>query len=452
MSLLLHICCFTKLKRLTRYRQGVPTPPPLPASRAGPAAAAGGPAAAGSDQAGIRAANLALVTRTVFAATEPPTRADVAHTTAMTRSTVSRLVDDLVGGGLLTELAPVARAGPGRRGTPLVPDGRRFAALGLQVNVGYLAALVVDLAGVVLGRRVVADDLRASSPTDVLGRLADLAAEAVDLAPGPVLVGAGLAVPGLVSPDTGRLLRAPNLGWSEVDVPALLSGRLGDVPLTVGNEADLASRTVSSQRPGRPGRLRDFIYVSGETGVGGAVVLGGTPLAGRHGWAGEIGHLTVDPAGPPCPCGSTGCLEQYAGKRALLAAAGLDPDTTASGLGDRIRAGNARASEAMDRAAWALGCAVAGAVNLVDVPVIVLGGHLREIADLLRPRLEATLRDRVLSARWVPPTIETAGDDPAPGALGAAYLQLERVVSEPAPWLTRPLRARSAPGSGRIAR
>jgi len=145
-------------------------PPPNAAAPGSTSAGAGG-----SDQAGIRAANLALVTRTVFAATEPPTRADVAHTTAMTRSTVSRLVDDLVSGGVLTELEPVARAGPGRRGTPLVPHGGRFAALGLQVNVGYLAAVVVDLAGAVRSRRVAADDLRSSDPAAVLDRLAQRA-------------------------------------------------------------------------------------------------------------------------------------------------------------------------------------------------------------------------------------------------------------------------------------
>ena len=229
------------------------------------------------------------------------------------------------------------------------------------------------------------------------------------------------------------LLRAPNLGWSDLDVPALFDvARIGGVPVTVGNEADLASRTVSLAAPGRPGGLRDFIYVSGETGIGGAVVVDGVPLPGRHGWAGEIGHVSVDPSGPPCPCGSTGCLEQYAGRLALLAAAGLPEDAPTRALADLVRSGEDRATSAVDAAAWALGCAVAGAINVVDVPVVVLGGHLREIAELLRPRLEATLRERVISAQWVPPTIETAGDDPTPGALGAAYRELERVIADPA--------------------
>ncbi len=389
------------------------------------------------DQALLRSSNLALVARTVFAADPSPTRADVATATSMTRSTVSRLVDDLVAGGVLRELTRVVGPGPGRPGTPLAPGTDRFVALGLQVNVGYLAALVVDLSGTVLAQHLVTDDLRGSAPAPVLERLVGLAAAALaELPQARVLVGAGLALPGIVSAGSGTLLRAPNLGWSDLDVAGLVDrDRLRGAAVTIGNEADLASATVTRTRPGHPSPLQDVIYLSGETGIGGTVVVDGESMHGRHGWAGEIGHVTVDPAGPACPCGSTGCLEQYAGKRALLAAAGLAPEAPASQLADAVRAGAAGPRSAVDRAAWALGVALAGVVNVVDVPSVVLGGHLRELADVLRPRLEQTLRERVLSARWVTPTVEPSGPGAAPGALGAAYLELERVVADPAVWL-----------------
>jgi predicted NBD/HSP70 family sugar kinase len=177
------------------------------------------------------------------------------------------------------------------------------------------------------------------------------------------------------------------------------------------------------------------VHLSGEAGIGGAVVVGGAPLGGRHGWGGEIGHVTVDPAGPGCSCGSTGCLEQYAGKPAVLAAAGLAPDVPMSELADRARRGEPAALAALDRAAWALGCALADVVNVVDVPVIVLGGHLRDVAALVAPRVEATLRRRVLSARWLPPTLQQAPATVAPGALGGAYLELGKVIADPARWL-----------------
>ena len=253
----------------------------------------------------------------------PSTRADLAVATSTTRATVSRLVDDLVAGGLLAELAPDdgRPRTPGRPGTPLVA-GTGVAALGLQVDVDRLAAVVVDLAGRVRVERVLPGDHRGSAPGPVLARLARLAAGALDDARDLALVGAGLALPGIVGEDGATLLRAPNLGWSGVrldDLPAPLVDGLAPV---LGNEADLAALTVAYAAPGRPGAHADFLYLSGSTGIGGAVVVDGRPVVGRHGWAGEVGHVTVDPDGPVCACGSTGCLELYAGARALADAAG----------------------------------------------------------------------------------------------------------------------------------
>lgn len=389
------------------------------------------------DQARVRASNLALVARTIYAAEPAPTRAAVASATSISRSTVSRLVDDLVAGGVVVELGQVAQTGRGRPGTPLAPAPGRFVALGLQVDVDYVAALAVDLRGARLAERVVSADLRGSSPGPVLARLAGLAEELLaELPSGMVVAGAALALPGIVTAQSGRLLHAPNLGWSDVDVAAAFDpARLRGAQVTAGNEADLASVTVSQTRPGHPSGVHDFIHLSGEVGIGGAVVFGGTPLRGRHGWGGEIGHVSVDPAGPACPCGSTGCLEQYAGKPALLAAAGLAPDAPMSQLANRADRGDPAAAAALDRAAWALGCALADVVNLVDVPVIVLGGHLRDVAQLVAPRVEQALRARVLSARWVPPTLRRAPATIAPGAVGGAYLELGKLIADPAPWL-----------------
>ena len=390
------------------------------------------------DVGAVRAGNLSRVVRSVLAADAPPTRAEVAAATSMTRATVSRLTDDLLAGGILAELDPVG-GGPGRPGTPLVAGARRYAALGLQVNVGYLAAVVVDLRGTLLAELVDTADQRDLPPDQVLGRLAALAAKALaDIPSGMTLVGSRVAVPGIVSSDSGVLLRAPNLGWSGVDVSALLDlSGAGAPPASVGNEAELASASVSLERPGRPGPLRDFVYLSGEIGIGGAVVLDGRPVLGRHGWAGEIGHVTVDPAGPACACGSTGCLEQYAGRRALFEAAGLAPASATADLVRLVDRGDPDAVAAFDRAAWGLGTALGVVVNLVDVPVIVLGGHLRELAGLLQPRVEAILRGRVLSADWDSPRVLAADAHPAPGALGGALLELEQLVADPAGWLTR---------------
>lgn len=397
-------------------------------------------APSGARQSSLRASNLALVARTVCASPEPISRAGVALRTSMTRSTASRLVDDLVALGVLDELERAGTTGPGRPATPLVA-GERLTALGLQVNAGFLAARVVDLRGRVVAERLEVGDFVGSQPEPTLARLAVLAADVLDRMPSTArLVGAGLALPGIVSTGSGTLLLAPNLGWSDVQPGDVLGRRWAQGHrLRVGNEADLASRTVAEVVPGRPGTLSDFIYLSGEIGIGGAVVVDGRIWTGRHGWAGEIGHVSVDPDGPPCPCGSTGCLERYAGKHAILDAAGLPHTSAPTELAERAGKGDDRARQALVRAARALGIALAGVVNVLDIPAVVLGGHLGQVADLLRPDLERQLQARVLSARWVTPTIVAAPTDAASGATGAAMLELSCVLDNPARWAdTRP--------------
>ncbi|SHN61184.1 Sugar kinase of the NBD/HSP70 family, may contain an N-terminal HTH domain [Geodermatophilus obscurus] len=386
----------------------------------------------GARQSTLRSSNLALVLRTVCAADAPLSRADVAVRTGTTRATAARLVDELVAGGLLDEGERLALPRRGRPATPLLP-GARIGALGLQVDAGLLAARLLDLRGRVVAERVEEDDLVGSDPARTLARLGALA---TDLLAGPAgelrLAGAGLALPGLVDAEHDLLLRAPNLGWSDVDAVGLLAAHLPDALRPApGNEADLAARTVAETAPGRPGPLRDFLYLSGQIGIGGAAVVGGRVMTGSAGWAGEVGHVCVDPDGPACRCGSTGCLEQYAGRHALLGAAGLPLDTTPAEVVDRAAAGDADVRRALDAAAHALGVALAGVVNVLDLPAVVLGGHLAALAGPLRPRLEELLGRRVLSARWRRPVVAAVTGPPAAGATGAALRALDDVLADP---------------------
>jgi predicted NBD/HSP70 family sugar kinase len=387
----------------------------------------------GARQSTLRTTNLGLVLRTVCASPNLPSRADVAAATGMTRATAARLVDDLVAAGLLDEGERTVAPRRGRPATPLLP-GSEFAALGMQVDAGLLAARVLDLRGRVVAEHVEVGDFVNSDPAATLSRLGTLTAKLLAGLPGTQrLVGAGLALPGIVDVGAGVLLRAPNLGWSDERPVDLISRYLPEALHPVlGNEADLAARTVAETAPGRPGPYRDFLYLSGQIGIGGAAVLQGRVLSGSSGWAGEVGHVCVRPDGPACRCGSTGCLEQYAGRRALLSAAGLPPDATPGALKARVDTGDPAASAAIENAAWALGVALAGVVNVLDIPTVVLGGHLAELADLIRPQLEAHLARRVLSARWRRPRIVGADAPPAAGATGAALRALGDVLARPA--------------------
>jgi len=364
----------------------------------------------------------------------PPSRADVATATGLTRGSVSALVDLLISARLVAELAPVSTARAGRPAVPLVPAAGTVAGIGAEVNVDYLGVRALDLAGRVVGHRVVTGDFRDSDPAAVLARLAELVGELLaglpaDLRP----AGICLALPGLVDRITGPLRQAPNLGWRDVDVAALLATHpvLDGLPIRLANEANLAARAESWA-----GQAGDsFLYVSGEVGIGAAVVLGGEVFAGRHGWAGEIGHTAVEPEGPPCTCGARGCLEQYAGKDALLRAAGRPLTDSAEDLVAAATAGDAAAATALRRGGDALGVALANFVNLVDVERVVLGGIYAPLAPWLTDPVIAQLRTRVLAAAWEDARVQVAGGGPHAALQGAALAVLRTVVEDPSAWV-----------------
>jgi predicted NBD/HSP70 family sugar kinase len=357
----------------------------------------------------VREYNLGLVLRQV-ADLGPRSRATLALETGLNKSTVSSLVADLIDAGLLRE-SPVEER-PGRVGRPpqsveLDPDGP--FVLGLEVNVDYLAVWATDLAGAVRHRSFVASDNRSASAQEVIERLARLAEEALGepFAASRQPMVATVAVPGLVDPD-GELAVAPNLGWVDVPVARLLNDALADpaYEVRVENEANLGAVAELFEGAGRG--LRDFVYVSGEIGIGAGVVLRGELFRGASGFAGEFGHLTIDPYGPPCGCGGRGCLERLAGQEALLRLAGWDgrmrcegtrPEWPGAMLAESAREGHARTLEALSQVGHTLGIAIASLANLLDPEAVLLGGYLAPLAEWLKVPIEGELETRALAGR-----------------------------------------------------
>ncbi|WP_344244263.1 ROK family transcriptional regulator [Actinocorallia libanotica] len=356
----------------------------------------------------MRARNLGLVLGEV-AGGGPLTRAALAELTGLTKTTVSSLVADLLAAGLVAE-SPAVRAGErGRPGTEVRLSGGRVAALGLEVNVGSLTACVVDLTRVVRARRTVRADNRSREPGRVLAALDRLAGEVLAEAPSLRIAGTVLAVPGTVG--DGLIHHAPHLGWRDVAVSALPSGR----PVAVENEANLAAlgELEFGDAP------RDFLYVSGEIGIGAGIVRDGGLLRGATGLAGELGHVVVAEGGPACRCGSRGCLEVYAGQDAL-------PSPEA------LAAGGPEAAAACERAGRALGLALTSAVNVLDPGTIVLGGCYVPLFPWLAPPVAAVLADRLGALRPAPPALVPAATGPDAAVLGAAARVLRRVLADPA--------------------
>jgi len=371
--------------------------------------------------AGMRASNLALVLRAIADA-GAITRSRLATSTGLTKSSVSGLVTDLVAGGLVEESEAPPSRDRGRPGTMLALDRQGAAGLGLELNVDYLAALVVDLGGTVRYRHVATLDNRHRPPAEVLAEVASLARAAVAAAreQGLELSGACLAVPGVV--DGTTIVRAPNLDWA--DVPVELALPASAYGLSIENEANLAA--LGELWFGTP-TPRDFVHVSGEIGIGAGIVVDGELFRGAHARAGELGHVVLDPDGPPCSCGGRGCLERLAGLDAILADAGAG---SRAELEQRCATGEEKALAAVATAGRRVGAALASVTNLLDPDAVVLGGVFAALAAWLEPAVAAALADH--AAR---PDLLVSRLGPDAAVRGAAGAVVRRVIDDPATFL-----------------
>jgi predicted NBD/HSP70 family sugar kinase len=250
-------------------------------------------------------------------------------------------------------------------------------------------------------------------------------------------VGVAVALPGLVDPRSGILITAPNLGWREVRMAELLQCELERPALRVDVDNDGNLGALAELWEGVGTRYRDFVFVSGEAGVGAGLVSGGELLRGSHGFSGEFGHMTIHPDGARCGCGSRGCLETVIGQEALLRRAGIqvDPASRASVLAGELLARAAEGDDAvlqvLQDAGDVLGRALASVVNLLNPEAVVLGGQFALLARWLAPRVEREIGTRVLSHRFSPCQVvaSSLGSDAA--VRGAAALSLRRVLHEP---------------------
>jgi predicted NBD/HSP70 family sugar kinase len=391
-----------------------------------------------ADQTTVRRSNLGVVLQHV-AAHGPCSRARVAAATGLTRGTVSSLVSELIELEVLRETAEDERAG--RVGRPAQPLelGDVAVAVGLEINVDYLAVSVEDLTGRIRWERRVFADNRRSAPGPVLDRLARMARQAIGEAArdGLLVVGVAVAVPGLVELASGTLLRAPNLGWTRMPIAEELRARLPGLPIRVENESNLAA--LAEHWQGTMRGQRDFVCVFGEVGVGAGIFVGGELYRGAHGFGGELGHVTVDPDGDPCACGSRGCLETLVGQEAIARRGGVEirsGDRTRSLTAELVRraeSGDPRVRAALRDAGETLGLALAAAVNLFDLDAVVLGGCFGTLADWLADHVGEALRRRVLSAQWSACDLQASSIGELAAVRGAAALTLRGVLA--APWI-----------------
>lgn len=381
----------------------------------------------------IKHHNLALVLRLIAAAHHDGgvSRAQVSGISGLTRATVSSLVDELISTDLVIELAPERQA-RGRPSSPLLLNRDAPVGLGIEISVSYIASCAVDITGAVRAHRMQPVDNRARTPRETADHAALLAEEvrAVLLSESVPIAGIGVAVPGTVDRDA-ILRRAPNLSnWEDLPIANVLRGSLGtwvqSLSLSVDNEANVAALAQLWYDQATIDNKRDFVHVSGEIGVGGGIVLDGQLFRGVHGYAGEVGHVVVDPYGERCHCGARGCLEQVAGKEAILRRADVSEDD----LLVAAAAGDPAVLTVLADAGHALGLALADIINVIDIPLVSLGGFYGQVGTHLVAPIKAVLGERVLSRENVDVRISTL--DHSAAVRGSAGVIIQSLIENPA--------------------
>lgn len=338
----------------------------------------------GSTNEETRQRNLSLILTTVHAQGQQ-TRSDLTAVSGLNRSTVLALVGELVERGLVVESEPVPDGRAGRP-SPVVSPSSEVLALSVNPDVEAVTFALVGLGGNVRMR-----EETMTPPHVAPAHVARLAREFLegnlpDLPPGARLAGVGVAVPGLVDERDHRVAMAPNLGWADVPLAAIIEEATG-LPVTAANDASLGVVAEALFGAGRD--CDNVIYLNGSTsGVGGGVISDGSLVRGVNGFGTELGHILLNRHGATCACGRIGCLETEVNVRRIWNVIGR---TVALDELDYLYSGDISAELAaeLDAQADALAAGIASLACVFGPERVVLGGHVGALLDARGDRIRA---------------------------------------------------------------
>ena len=401
------------------------------------------------DHAAMHRMNTSLILSTLRRSA-PISRAGLASLTGMNKATVSMIVRTLLEDGLIHEIGvDLSNAEVGRPGINLALNPEAGYLIGIEIGVGFISIIATNFDMTVIARRF-EDTTELASQEAILDRVLTLLQETYrQLGHRRRIFGIGVGVPGLVDTASGTLLFAPNLGWRDVPLLELLRARF-PVPIAIANEANMAAFGESYFGAEEEGRF--LVYVSSGVGLGGGIVMDGRLISGATGFAGEFGHMTVDPDGLRCNCGNIGCWETVASQKAVFRAieqavdAGQRSSLSAL-VGDNwtrlttplvfgaAQNGDAVARDALTQAGYWLGVGIANLINMLNPRYVIFGGPLSQAHPILLPVIKETVAAH--SLRWVEADVVIgvathAADATAMGGIAMIHSQ---VLRNPLQWI-----------------
>jgi glucokinase-like ROK family protein len=369
-------------------------------------------------------------------------RADIAKRTRLSRSTVSVIVDQLLETDLIRERGVGASRG-GRRPVLLEFNPEAGFAVGLDIGATHMLVVVANLNADVLVNLEEPFSIGVG-PDRGLAQAVQMVEAALDKAavPRDRVIGVGVSVPGPVDHVAGVVVSPPIMpGWDRVPIRDRLRQTLS-LPVYLDNDANLGALGEYAYGAGK--NMPNLAYIKAATGIGCGLIVNGGIYRGQRGYAGEIGHLTIDENGPPCRCGSFGCLESMASAQAVVgraeAAVQAGQNTvlrkqqgrlTLAYIAQAAQEGDALSRQLLEEAGRHIGVALAGLINLLNPGLVVVGVGNDRVSDLLLEPLQRTVEARTMNGAAADARIVPAQLGHQSVAIGAVALVLEETLRNP---------------------
>ncbi|WP_149204411.1 ROK family transcriptional regulator [Actinotalea subterranea] len=374
-------------------------------------------------QTALRSRNVLLVVDALIA-DGAATQAELSRSTGLSRATVSNIVRTMVDAGLAT-VSPTTSSG--RRAHLVTLEGRGAVAVGIDFGRRHARVVLISLGHEVLGEREIPLPAghRAQEGIAAGAALLDelLDEYAVDRT---AVLGVGVGIPGPIDRRTGTVVEGAILPeWVGLNLRDALEERIG-FPVHLDNDANLGALAQVTWGPQPAPSTVVFLKIG--TGIGCGLIVAGAPFYGHVGTAGEIGHSPIGDSGPLCRCGNRGCLELAASTSMMtevLSRAQGEPVTTADVVRNALR-GDTATLRVLEDAGLAAGRALAGVVNLINPEVVVVGGPLAELGEILLDPVRRGISRYAMPLASETTTVVMSSLGARAEALGAAALVLRQ--------------------------
>jgi glucokinase-like ROK family protein len=363
------------------------------------------------DQSLVREINLSVIMNHLRT-NAPISRAALAKTTGLNKTTVSSLVNELIERQFVEEVGLTSQ-NTGRPAVLLKLDPSVGYIVSCEIGVDFILVICTDFSPKIIWRHEEQIDSTIGQHA-ILNRALAILKQAIDVGRPECgsLLGMAVGVPGLVDQTTGALLFAPNLGWKDLPIRAILQESF-NAPLFVDNEANIAA--LGEHYFGVAQGYEEVLYISAGVGLGGGIVHGGRVFSGVTGVSAEFGHMTMDPDGEICKCGNQGCWETQVSQQALFRhiwrridqgeisrlvemTDGRRASLTIPLIVDAAHAGDTVALDALEIIGHHLGIGIASLVNALNPELVVFGGILSLAGEFLMPVIEKEMEHRAL--KW----------------------------------------------------